>query len=73
MRMLYLQEFKRSYSAALLKPQYRKFLDNVTYHATKHRDTIQRFGRFPKRNEALGRKSTLDELRYIQETPNVPY
>ena len=32
-----------------------------------HRDTIARFGRFPKRNEALGRVSTQEELDYINE------
>jgi len=30
-----------------------------------HRDLIVRFGRFPKRNHALGRTSTKEELDYI--------
>jgi uncharacterized protein (DUF924 family) len=30
-----------------------------------HVDVIQRFGRFPKRNKALGRESTPEELAYI--------
>jgi len=30
-----------------------------------HQDIIKQFGRFPKRNEALGRKSTKQELEYI--------
>lgn len=34
---------------------------------TKHRDTIARFGRFPFRNEALGRQSTPQEVKYMQE------
>ncbi|NGP17153.1 DUF924 family protein [Devosia aurantiaca] len=33
----------------------------------KHRDTIARFGRFPKRNAALGRTSTPEELAYMEE------
>lgn len=33
----------------------------------KHRDTIARFGRFPKRNEALGRQSTAEEIAYMEE------
>lgn len=33
----------------------------------KHRDTIARFGRFPKRNVALGRESTPEELAYMEE------
>ncbi|MCF6327047.1 MAG: DUF924 domain-containing protein [Devosiaceae bacterium] len=32
-----------------------------------HRDVIVRFGRFPKRNEALGRTSTKEEKAYIEE------
>ncbi|KKB08130.1 DUF924 family protein [Devosia chinhatensis] len=33
----------------------------------EHRDTIARFGRFPFRNEALGRTSTPQEHAYMQE------
>lgn len=36
--------------------------------AESHRDTIQRFGRFPKRNEALGRTSTQEERDYIADS-----
>ena len=32
-----------------------------------HRDVIARFGRFPKRNKALGRISSKEELAYIAE------
>ena len=32
-----------------------------------HRDTVARFGRFPFRNEALGRQSTPEEISYMQE------
>lgn len=32
-----------------------------------HRDLIEKFGRYPKRNEALGRASTKAELAYIAE------
>ena len=30
-----------------------------------HRDCIARFGRYPRRNEALGRVSTPEEIAYI--------
>ncbi|HET7728624.1 MAG TPA: DUF924 family protein [Usitatibacter sp.] len=33
--------------------------------AVKHREVIARFGRFPHRNEALGRPSTPDELDFL--------
>ncbi|MBM3649699.1 MAG: DUF924 domain-containing protein [Alphaproteobacteria bacterium] len=35
-------------------------------HAAGHRDVIVRFGRFPHRNEVLGRASTADELDYLK-------
>ncbi len=39
--------------------------ENVKY-AEIHRDAIARFGRFPHRNEILGRKSTPEEIAYLQ-------
>lgn len=38
--------------------------DNLGY-ARRHQEIIDRFGRFPHRNEALGRESTPDERQYI--------
>lgn len=35
--------------------------------AAEHRDVVARFGRFPHRNEVLGRTSTSDELVYLQD------
>jgi len=35
-------------------------------HAEKHREVIERFGRFPHRNPALGRESTADEIAYLE-------
>lgn len=34
-------------------------------HAKVHREVIRRFGRFPYRNEALGRKTTPEESAYL--------
>jgi uncharacterized protein (DUF924 family) len=34
-------------------------------YARRHRDVIERFGRFPHRNAALGRASTPDEETYL--------
>lgn len=36
-------------------------------HARAHREIIARFGRFPFRNEALGRDSTADERAFLAE------
>ncbi|MDI1284679.1 MAG: DUF924 domain-containing protein [Reyranella sp.] len=33
--------------------------------AAEHRDVVARFGRFPHRNEALGRTSTAEELEFL--------
>jgi len=33
----------------------------------KHYEVIGRFGRFPKRNGVLGRESTEDEKKYLEE------
>ena len=38
--------------------------------ASKHRDAVARFGRFPFRNKALGRESTPEEMAYIKEWAN---
>nr|WP_120010138.1 DUF924 family protein [Pseudoroseomonas vastitatis] len=35
-------------------------------YAHRHREVIQRFGRFPHRNQTLGRNSTADELDYLR-------
>jgi uncharacterized protein (DUF924 family) len=37
-------------------------------YARDHRDVIQRFGRFPGRNRALGRESTLPERKFLDDT-----
>lgn len=37
--------------------------------AHRHRSVIQRFGRFPRRNAALGRPSTEDELNFLKDLP----
>ena len=35
-------------------------------YAAEHRDIIERFGRFPHRNAALGRESTAAEIEFMQ-------
>ena len=36
-------------------------------HARAHREIIRRFGRFPFRNEAMGRNTTAAEARFLEE------
>ena len=41
--------------------------DDLLRFAVMHRDLIARFGRFPHRNQALGRDSTPEEIAYLAE------
>ena len=43
-------------------------LDNANnlHHAKEHRKVIERFGRFPHRNEILGRESTAEEKAFLK-------
>ncbi|SPH17662.1 hypothetical protein DEA8626_01186 [Defluviimonas aquaemixtae] len=41
--------------------------DEYLRHARAHREIIRRFGRFPFRNEALGRKMTPEETEFIEK------
>jgi len=40
---------------------------NTQRFAVLHRDIIERFGRFPHRNKMLGRTSTAEEQRFLDE------
>jgi uncharacterized protein (DUF924 family) len=40
---------------------------DMALHARAHQEVIARFGRFPTRNEALGRTSTPDEAAYLAD------
>jgi uncharacterized protein (DUF924 family) len=42
-------------------------MQDVLDYALRHREVIQRFGRFPHRNEALGRASTAEEVEFLQQ------
>jgi uncharacterized protein (DUF924 family) len=41
-------------------------LDGALEYEESHRKLIERFGRYPHRNEILGRKSTPDELQFLK-------
>jgi uncharacterized protein (DUF924 family) len=44
-------------------PEHADMLD----YAHRHREVIERFGRFPHRNEVLGRQSTTEEIAFIEQ------
>lgn len=51
--------------SAVLGPE----LEMAKKFALRHREIIDRFGRFPHRNKVLGRESTPEEIAFLQE-PN---
>jgi uncharacterized protein (DUF924 family) len=48
------------------KPEWKKMLTSGLDFARKHLDVIARFGRFPHRNQVLGRTSTAVETEYLE-------
>ena len=50
-------------------PEVRERLQGNLRSARQHRDIVERFGRFPHRNAALGRPSTPDETTFLQGGP----
>lgn len=50
----------------LLAAEHPGFEDNLDY-AHRHRGVIARFGRFPHRNEILGRVSTPEEAEFLRQ------
>lgn len=45
---------------------HRHITDSFLRHVNAHRDIIARFGRFPHRNDVLGRASTEAELKFLE-------
>lgn len=43
------------------------FLENQVKSEKEHRAILDRFGRYPHRNNALGRESTAQEIRFLEE------
>lgn len=49
-------------------PAEKQLAEGALKEANRHRSLIVRFGRFPARNEALGRSSTEEERAFLTET-----
>ena len=45
----------------------RETFDDFVDYAERHRDVIERFGRFPHRNAILGRPSTDEEVEFLKQ------
>ena len=49
-------------------PLFKEFTSERIYeYAIKHRDIIQKFGRFPHRNQIFGRISTEEEIEFLKQ------
>lgn len=53
--------------AGSCQPAWREVVEDSLGYARAHQEVIERFGRFPHRNAALGRASTPEEERYLAE------
>ncbi|MBT8099607.1 MAG: DUF924 domain-containing protein [Gammaproteobacteria bacterium] len=51
--------------AEVVSPTYRETFGTMAQFAELHRDIVDQFGRFPHRNELLGRKNTPEEDEYL--------
>ncbi len=59
-------ESKMIHELALALYQRNGIQDNLDYEI-KHKAIIDRFGRYPHRNEILGRESTPEEIEFLQQ------
>jgi uncharacterized protein (DUF924 family) len=53
--------------ARTVAPEWSKDYDSYLDYAQRHRDIIERFKRFPHRNDVLGRASTPAEKKFLKE------
>lgn len=53
--------------AADAPPEHARLVQSGLDYARRHRDVIARFGRFPHRNEVLGRDTTAEEREHLAE------
>ena len=58
-----LESVRLARALAAEKPDHAEELE----YAEQHLETIRRFGRFPTRNEALGRQSTQEEMDFLRD------
>lgn len=62
----------QDWSIALFTARMDTMSETMMWHVEQHRETIRRFGRFPFRNEALGRTSTEEEAAFLSEGSYAP-
>jgi len=50
-----------------IPPESKKAFSGFLDFAVRHREIIERFGRFPHRNDILGRSSTTEEIEFLKQ------
>ncbi len=60
-RSVELMELRTSQAA----PEFKDYMTTTLEFARRHREIVLRFGRYPHRNESLGRVSTREELDFL--------
>jgi uncharacterized protein (DUF924 family) len=53
--------------------EYRDFVDKSVWAVNTHMEMILKFGRYPGRNEILGRESTPEEVAYLNANPQANF
>jgi len=61
------QERSVALFSALAREMQHEAFDSAHDYALRHRQVVERFGRFPHRNAILGRESTPEEIEFLQQ------
>jgi uncharacterized protein (DUF924 family) len=61
---------EQSGSTMALDDPHRKAFESSVKSAQHHQDVIEEFGRYPSRNDILGRVSTAEELKHLEANPH---
>ena len=61
------QERSAALFAGLRREMQNETFDSAHDYALRHREVIERFGRFPHRNVILGRASTAEEIEFLKQ------
>ncbi len=65
--LLLVQDRSVALCAALRREMQHEAFDSAHDYALRHREVIERFGRFPHRNAILGRASTAQEIEFLTQ------
>ena len=65
MPMMHIEDIAIQYQSLNLFKEFSS--ERIYKYAIKHRDIIQKFGRFPHRNQIFGRISTEEEIEFLKQ------